>query len=515
MSNKYQEIARLKSKNVSNRKIADSLGLSRNSVNLIVKKMSSTKRTFQEFEVMEEQKIQEFLNFEIVPKRDTSYVMPDYEKLTKELSRPGVTMQLLWEEYSDECRLSGTLLPYKLTQFKKYFNDHLNTHEFTDVLKNRAGVKIETDWAGSKANWTDPDTGEIQYGYLFVGVLPFSGYAFAKVYPNMKTESWIDAHIQMFNYFGGVTQIIVSDNLKTGVTKNTKDEIVLNKTYNDLAEYYSTTIVPTRVRHPRDKAMVENTVGKLTTALLAKMRNLQFFSMDEYNLHLEKELEKFNLKSFQKKKGSRFSIFNEIEKDTLTPLPPEPYELCEWKIAKVQKNSHISIRRNYYSVPHDLIGEEVQLKIYPQYFKVYYHQELVCTHTFFQSSFLGNYRTEPSHMPEKSNIYQEWNKERYLNWAKAKGEFVLKLITQIFEKSKVEQTCYQTVHSILKLADTYSDERLNSACQYALELNIRPIRKNLKYILNTNKDICQERKEKEESENTATTFLRGGDYFGK
>lgn len=144
MSNKYQEIARLKSKNVSNRKIADSLGLSRNSVNLIVKKMSSTKRTFQEFEVMEEQKIQEFLNFEIVPKRDTSYVMPDYEKLTKELSRPGVTMQLLWEEYSDECRLSGTL-PYKLTQFKKYFNDHLNTHEFTDVLKNRAGVKIETD----------------------------------------------------------------------------------------------------------------------------------------------------------------------------------------------------------------------------------------------------------------------------------------------------------------------------------------------------------------------------------
>ena len=514
MSNKYQEIARLKSKNVSNRKIADSLGLSRNSVNLIVKKMSSTKRTFQEFEVMEEQKIQEFFNFEIVPKRDTSYVMPDYEKLTKELSRPGVTMQLLWEEYSDECRLSGTL-PYKLTQFKKYFNDHLNTHEFTDVLKNRAGVKIETDWAGSKANWTDPDTGEIQYGYLFVGVLPFSGYAFAKVYPNMKTESWIDAHIQMFNYFGGVTQIIVSDNLKTGVTKNTKDEIVLNKTYSDLAEYYSTTIVPTRVRHPRDKAMVENTVGKLTTALLAKMRNLQFFSIDEYNLHLEKELEKFNLKSFQKKKGSRFSIFNEIEKDTLTPLPPEPYELCEWKIAKVQKNSHISIRRNYYSVPHDLIGEEVQLKIYPQYFKVYYHQELVCTHTFFPSSFLGNYRTEPSHMPEKSNIYQEWNKERYLNWAKAKGEFVLKLITQIFEKSKVEQTCYQTVHSILKLADTYSDERLNSACQYALELNIRPIRKNLKYILNTNKDICQERKEKEESENTATTFLRGGDYFGK
>ena len=132
MSSKYQEIARLKSKNVSNRKIAESLGLSRNSVNLIVKKMISSKRTFQEFEVMEEQKIQELLNFEIASKRDTSYVMPDYEKLTKELSRPGVTMQLLWEEYKDECRLNATL-PYRLTQFKKYFNDHLNKYEFTDV----------------------------------------------------------------------------------------------------------------------------------------------------------------------------------------------------------------------------------------------------------------------------------------------------------------------------------------------------------------------------------------------
>ena len=514
MSSKFKQIARLKSKCISNRKIAESLEISRNYVNLIVKKMIATNLTFQEFGSMEETEIEKLLNFEKISKRDSSYVMPNYEKLTKELSKPGVTMQLLWEEYNDECRLNGTL-PYKITQFKKYFNSYLNKYEFTDVLKNRAGVKIETDWAGSKANWIDPDTGEMQYGYLFVGVLPFSGYTFAKVYPNMKMESWIDAHIQMFEYFGGVTQIIVSDNLKTGVVKNTKDEIILNKTYSDLAEYYSTTIIPTRVRHPKDKAMVENTVGKLTTALLAKMRNLQFFSINEYNLKLKEELKNFNIKPFQKKKGSRYSIFNEIEKETLIPLPPEPYELCEWKIAKVQKNSHISIKRNYYSVPHDLIGEEVQLKIYPQYFKVYYHQELVCTHTFFPSTFLGNYKTELAHMPEKSNVYQEWNKERYLNWAKTKGEFVFKIISQIFEKANIEQTCYQTIHSILKLADTYSNERLNSACKYALELNIRPIRKNIKYILNTNKDIIEKKEEKKEFENIATTFLRGGDYFGK
>ena len=514
MDNKCRQIARLKSKCISNRKIAESLGLSRNYVNLIVKKMITTKRTFQEIEAMNDMQIQSLLDFEVASKRDTSYVLPDYEKLTKELSKPGVTMQLLWEEYRDSCKLNS-MLPYKLTQFKKYFNEYLNKHEFSDILKHRPGVKIETDWAGSKANWTDPDTGEIIYGYLFVGVLPFSGYAFARVYPNMKTESWIDAHIRMFNYFGGVTQIIVSDNLKTGVTKHTKDEIIINKTYGDLAEFYSTTIIPTRVRHPRDKAMVENTVGKLTTALLAKMRNFQFFSIDEYNSYLEKELEKFNLKPFQKKKGSRHSVFNEIEKDTLIPLPPRVYELCEWKIAKVQKNSHINVKRNFYSVPYELIGKEVQLKIYPQYFKVYYHQELVCSHTFLPLTSLGKYKTEPSHMPEKSNIYQEWSKERYLNWAKTKGEFVLRLVNQIFEKSKVEQTCYQTVHSILKLADTYSNERLNSACQYALESNIRPIHKNIKYILNTNKDICQEKEEKKEHKDIATTFLRGGNYFEK
>ena len=118
-------------------------------------------------------------------------------------------------------------------------------------------------------------------------------------------------------------------------------------------------------------------------------------------------------------------------------------------------------------------------------------------------------------MPEKSNVYQEWNKERYLNWAKTKGDFVFKIISQIFEKANIEQTCYQTIHSILKLADTYSNARLNSACKYALELNIRPIRKNIKYILNTNKDIIEKKEEKKEFENIATTFLRGGDYFGK
>ena len=289
MSSKFKQIARLKSKCISNRKIAESLEISRNYVNLIVKKMIATNLTFQEFGSMEKTEIEKLLNLEITSTRGSSYVMPNYEKLTKELSKPGVTMQLLWEEYNDECRLNGTL-PYKITQFKKYFNSYLNKYEFTDVLKNRAGVKIETDWAGSKANWIDPDTGEMQYGYLFVGVLPFSGYTFAKVYPNMKMESWIDVHIQMFEYFGGVTQIIVSDNLKTGVVKNTKDEIILNKTYSDLAEYYSTTIIPTRVRHPKDKAMVENTVGKLTTALLAKMRNLQFFSINEYNLKLKEHL---------------------------------------------------------------------------------------------------------------------------------------------------------------------------------------------------------------------------------
>lgn len=510
MPNYYRQIARLKQKEVSNRLIAEALSISRNTVNKVVKQMLSTSLSFIEVEKLNDFELDKLFNTTSKSKREEDYVLPDYELLTKELARPGVTVQLLWEEYCDQCRLSKKK-SYQLTQFKKYFNEHLSKVQFTDIIHHKAGEEIEVDWAGTKPTWGDPDTGEIIYGYLFVGVLSFSGYTYAEACTDMKMESWIQAHNHMYHHFQGVTRILIPDNLRTGVSKHTKDEVILNRTYSDMADHYGTVIIPARVRKPKDKPLAENSVGKLTTYIIAKLRDYQFYSIEEYNDQLKIELDKFNRKKFQKKEGSRCSVYEEMEKEALLPLPSMPYEVCVWKKAKVQNNSHISFQKCYYSVPYEFMGSEVDLKIYANKFEVYARQQIICTHNIINNR-IGAYDTEASHMPPQSSQYGEWNSGRYLNWAKAKGPFTYQVIYTIFQNASVEQRYYRTVHSILKLADSYSDQRLESSCQYALSLFSRPTYKNIKSILKNKEDVCQENKE--EIDGVGSMFLRGGEYFG-
>lgn len=171
MQNNYKEIARLKRKELSNRSIASTIGIARNTVNSIVRQMIESPYSFSDIESMSNSKLFEVFHSN-TRGRDTEYVLPNYKQLEKELAKPGVTLQLLWEEYCDTCRVSQKN-PYQLTQFKKHFKDYLNTSGFTDVIHHKAGEKIEVDWAGSRPQWKDPDTKETIYGWLFVGVLPF------------------------------------------------------------------------------------------------------------------------------------------------------------------------------------------------------------------------------------------------------------------------------------------------------------------------------------------------------
>lgn len=305
--------------------------------------------------------------------------MPDYADLAKELVRPGVTMQLLWEEYVDECRRNEKIY-YQLTQFKKYFNDHLNTQSFSHTIHHKAGETAQVDWAGTKIQWIDPDTGKIIRGSLFVACLPFSGYAFAVGCYDEKMPNWIDSHVQMLQYFGGVPTILVPDNLKTGVTKNTRSELLLNPTYEDFANHYHTIVVPTRTYRPRDKAYVENNVRNLTTHIIARMRNYQCFSLDEYNEYLRQELDRFNRKPFQKKVGNRLELFKTYEQPVLQELPRFPYEMCEYREAKVYSNSHISLKKHYYSVPYQFIGEKVTLKIYNERVEIFRDGKKIAQH---------------------------------------------------------------------------------------------------------------------------------------
>ncbi|CAM4201166.1 IS21 family transposase [Lacicoccus alkaliphilus] len=504
----YLEIVRLTELSFSQRKISDMVGSGRPVIKRTIDTAKQHKLTYKELSGWEADRIDTFFG----PKPSTSsqremhYTMPDYAALSKSLAQPGVTMQLLWEEYVDVCRHNHQPY-YRLTQFKKHFNDYLSKQSFTHVMKHKAGERVEVDWAGSKIRWIDPDTGEIIDGYLFVAVLPFSGYGFALGCYDMKQPSWIDAHIQMFEYFQGVPIVTVPDNLKTGITKHTRTMLKINKTYESMANHYHTIILPTRVRKPKDKPSVENTVKSLTTHIIARMRNYQCFGLDDYNDYLRKELDRFNQKPFQKKPGSRFSMFNDMERGALHPLPTMPFEYCEYKTIKVYNNAHISYQKHHYSVPYQYIGQSLKLKIYARKIQVWDQDRMLCEHGTL-SKMPGGYTTAAEHLPENSATHGQWNSQRYLKWARHIGPNVHLVVETMFSDGP-EQRHYKRVHALLKLADTHSDSALNDACQHALERSATPGYRLIKQLLNTGTSHLKS----STPESPEQSFLRGAGYY--
>ena len=193
-----------------------------------------------------------------------------------------------------------------------------------------------------------------------MAVLPYSGYAYVEAFLGQDQEAWVTAHVNAYRFFGGVTRILVPDNLKSGVIKNTRDDIVLNKSYQEMAEHYGTAVVPTRVRAPRDKATVEGAVGHVSTFILAAIRNQRFFTLRELNKVIKERLHALNHRQFQKKDGSRVSMFSE-ERAVLLPLPSREYEYATWKIATVQYNYHVSVDGQFYSIPYEYIKRKVDV----------------------------------------------------------------------------------------------------------------------------------------------------------
>ncbi|MFC7394077.1 Mu transposase domain-containing protein [Scopulibacillus cellulosilyticus] len=217
--------------------------------------------------------------------------------------------------------------------------------------------------AGSTASIIDKDTGEKLKAYVFVATLPCSQLSYAEATLSMDLHSWITAHNHAYEYFGGTTQIIVPDNLKTSVTKHTARELVLNPTYREMADYYNTVVMPARVRTPKDKASVEGSVNVISTWIIAALRNTHCFSIDELNKEVWMKLAEFNQRPFTRKKGYRLSAFEEEEKFALSPLPTTPYKMSEWKTAKVRPDYHISVESMFYSVPYEYINRQVEVKL--------------------------------------------------------------------------------------------------------------------------------------------------------
>ena len=507
----YREILRMNSLGFNKTEIAQSLQCSRTTVRTVIRLAEEHNLQYPLPNSMSDKDLYEVLFPTAAGK--LKYKMPDYEHVYKELQRDGVTLDLLWREYVDECRQSGEL-PYQSTQFNKYYNDFCAKKNATMHLNHKPGEIMQVDWAGDTTGIIDTDTGELIKVYVFVATLPFSGYSYVEGFFSMDQECWTTAHVNAYKYFGGVTKMIQCDNLKTGVLKHGKDEVELNRSYRELTEHYNTAVVPARVRSPKDKAFVEGTVGVISTFILAALRNRQFLSLPELNEAIWDKLYEFNHKPFQKKDGSRASMFEE-EKPFLMQLPAEPFELSQWKVATVGPNYHIAVEKMNYSVPYEYIKQKVDVRLTRNMVEVFFSGNRICSHIRLYGR-ANQYSTNEEHMPPDHKKYVAWNGDRFIAWASKIGPNTEIVIKAILSSYKVEQQGYKSCLALLKLADKYSVQRLEKACTKALTYTPQPSFKHVKTILASGQDnLAPAVEPTSQDASTQYGFTRGADYYGR
>jgi transposase len=382
-----------------------------------------------------------------------------------EMKKKNVTLMLLWEEYKEQHPdgIMYTQFCDRYKSFKK--NNQIEMHK-----EHKAGEEVEVDWAGSTMSYVDQDTGEIKTAYIFVAVLPASAYPFAHAYPDTKIANWIDAHVRAYEFYGGVPRVTIPDNTKTAVIKSDLVDPILNKSYNEMAAHYRTTLIAARSGKPKDKAADENMVGNVSRRIIAALRNRQFFSIYEINLAISEYLLKLINRPFQKMEGNRLAAFERIDKPCLQPLPSTKYEYSEWKETKVQFNYHVEYDGFFYSVHYSYINKRCSVRATSRTIEIYIGTERIAAYPRNYNTF-KRYTTLPEHMPKGHRAVSGWSSDRYLSWAKKTGPYTRKLIKCVLEGREYPVQTYRACMGILRLGRSYSGEIMEAASREALEKN--------------------------------------------
>ena len=345
--------------------------------------------------------------------------------------------------------------------------------------------------------------------------MTYSQYAYVEAFVNERERAWITAHVHMLEYFGGVPKIIVPDNTSTAVNHSRSDWYTtsLNATYHEWAEHYNTAIIPARVRRPKDKASVEGSVGHISTWITAALRNEQFFSLSELNQAIKEKLKAFNARDFQKKEGSRLSLFLGEEQSLLTPLPATRYELADFKQATVQFNYHIAVDKMYYSVPYKYIKSKVDVRITDTTIQIFLSGERIASHRRLYGR-PGQYSTVSEHMPPDHQEYLEWNGDRFRKWAKRIGNSTFMVVDSILSSGKVEQQYYRACRGLLALAEKYSPAKLEFVCSKALKYSDSPSYKSIKNLIDNLKDEEIDSLKPANDDSNKYGITRGARYYG-
>jgi transposase len=408
------------------------------------------------------------------------YVEPDWGRIHQELSRKGVTLLLLWEEYVAEHAEART---WRYTQFCEHYKAFTRRLKRSMRQHRRAGEKLFIDFAGSTLALLDGSR-----AHVFVCALGASSYTFASATGAERLEDWIESMTRALTFYGGVPQLIVPDNPRALISQPDRYEPRAHDTVLDFARHYATSVLPARPRSPRDKAAAESAVQVVTRWILARLRHQRFASVHEADCAIAALLPALNERAFQKLPGSRASVFAQIDRPALMALPVAHYELARFKTVKVHIDYHVEIDGHRYSVPHAFVGQSLDARISARAVELIARGTRVASH--MRSTRRGEFSTVTEHMPAAHRAHMEWTPQRLIDWGRRIGLATGELIARLLARHKHPEHGYRACLGLLGLAKRYGPPRLEAACQLALSLGACQYR-HVRDILLNNRDHVQ------------------------
>ena len=507
---KIKEILRLKCEaKLSNRKIARALNISHSVVNDYTKGFKNSGKKYEDIASLNDKEIISLLK--ALNPKETKYPIPDFATVHVELRNKIMTLALLHEEYMDKC---PNKKGYGYTWFCTRYREYAKKVNPSMRLVHKAGEKIFVDFSGKTMPIVNPKNGVITEAQIFVAVLPASGYPFVIAIPSQKKRDFIEAHCDMYEFFGGVSELLVPDNLKSAVTRADRYEPEVNMDYAAMARYYGTAVMPTRGYKPQDKAKVEQAVKLVQRWILARLRNYTFYSIQELNIEIQRLLPIYLDKEIKHLKKTRRELFEELDKPALMPLPAKRYEHKEFKLLKVSKDYHIQLEHNFYSVPYQLIGKKVEVWFSSKTVSITHEGKEVALHPKLLHK--GQYSTQTNHMASAHKKYLEWNPGKIMNWGLTIGVETAKLFKNIMDSRPHPEMGFRSCLGIISAykkyqATGYTEEHLEIISTMAISKH--------RYKVAQVKDLLKSYKPTDINESASLMALtnhdniRGADYF--
>lgn len=461
-----RQLVRLKRDGCSNRRAADFLHVSRNTVNEYVRIFDSHGLSYEELMCLSEKELYELFpcSSEIDSYRFQT-LAGQFSRFEKELKKPGCTLRTLWNEY-----INAYPDGYMYSRFCHHLSQWRDRALGSAKLDHKYGEKVFIDFTGKKLSYVDRSSGQVVEVNVFVAVLPATGYTYVVATLTQSQEEVIEALGKCFHYLGGVPRVIVSDNLKAVVAKSHKYEPTINRTLNDFALHYGCVIDPARPYCPQDKAMVEGAVKIVYQRIFYPLGKHTFFTLESLNEAIGVLLETYNNYQMSRSNETRSQLFYSLEQNHLQPLPSEPYIIRNFKSLTVQKMGHIFLAedKHYYSVPYRFIGRKVDVQYTISTVEIYFERERIALHK--RTKIAGKYTTISNHLSSSHRVYSEWSLDFFCTRAEKIGRHTEQFIREMILSKEHPEVAYKQALGITLLPQKYPLERIENACLRALSL---------------------------------------------